>query len=311
MPVQTRIIDNYKSFGRCLAIENGFVEAYVTIDVGPRIIRLAKPGGPNLFFTDDDGALIESGDALKAAYGDDAIFRFYGGHRLWMSPELIETTYSPDNDPVAVSVLPDGALFTPPPQTRNGLQFSLRLSAALDSASLTVEHVIENVGQNPNTFAIWSISQLAPGGVEILPQSKSDTGLLPDRLMAIWPYTNMGDPRVTWGDDVILVRQEESITRAFKIAFYNREGWGIYVLGDTALIKRYSTPQGEAYPDGGMNFESYTNNLFIEMETLSPLRTVLPRDRVVHAETWLLADAPANLDKHSPDGCLVFARSVL
>ena len=311
MSVSTRFLENFAPFGRCLVIQNDVMEAYVTVDVGPRVIRLGKPGGSNLFFADYDGVLTEKGDALRAAYGDDAIYRFYGGHRLWMSPELIETTYAPDNDPVAVTISPHGAEFTPPPQTCNGLQFSMRLTLDEDKPEMRVDHFIENIGHKHNTFAPWAITQLAPGGFEILPQSKQDTGLLPDRAMAFWPYTDMGDARITWGDDVMLVRQEESMTRAFKIAFYNRKGWGVYVLGDTAFIKQYAMRDGGTYPDGGMNFETFTNNYFIEMETLGPLDTTPPGERVTHTETWRLAEAPSNLDRLDPAACLAFTKNIL
>ena len=221
MPVTSRIIENYETFGRCLALGNGHVEAYVTIDVGPRVIRLAKPGGPNLFFQDTQGQLTETGPALRAAFGDDAIYRFYGGHRLWESPEYMETTYTPDNDPVAVTTTPDGALFSPP-VTGRGLRFSLRLSLSEADARLTVEHVIENTGDadgdadadadgdTPVTLAPWAITQLAPGGVEIIPQPPTGLwprDLLPQRVVVPWTYMDFADPRYRFGTRFITLRQ--------------------------------------------------------------------------------------------------------
>jgi hypothetical protein len=310
MSVQTRIIDQFETFGRVLAVDNGHIEAYVTLDVGPRVIRLAKPGGPNLFFADAKGLLTEEGPELKAAYGPDAVYRFFGGHRLWMSPEYIASTYAPDNDPVTVTTLPDGAVFTPPPQGRNGLQFSLRLSLAQDAADVAVEHVIENVGAAPVTLAPWAITQLTPGGVEIVPQSKQATGLLADRWIAVWPYTDLGDPRVTWGDNALLLRQESTAERAFKLGFYNREGWAAYLYGDTAFVKRFSTPDGEIYPDSGMNFETFTNQHFIEMESLGPVKELAPGARAVHNERWSLYPAPA-LDRNDLAAALAYAKTIL
>ena len=37
--VSTTIIESFKDYGKCLCISNGVIEAYVTIDIGPRIIR--------------------------------------------------------------------------------------------------------------------------------------------------------------------------------------------------------------------------------------------------------------------------------
>ncbi len=311
MVVTARIIDQFESFGRCLALENGHVEAYVTIDVGPRVIRLGKPGGANLFFTDPAGQAVESGSVLKETYGPDAVYRFYGGHRLWMSPEDIATTYAPDNDLVTVTTLPDGALFTPPPQGRNGLQFSMQLKLAVDRAEVTVAHVIENIGSAPVTMAPWAITQMRPGGVAIIPQSKRDTGLLADRQMAVWPYTDMGDKRVTWADNVTLLRAETDLARAFKIGLFNLEGWGAYVVEDTAFIKMFEARPGETYPDGGMNFEAYTDYRFIELETLGALQTLPPGDHITHTELWRLTDAPNDWDRNNPEAALAFAQSRL
>ena len=37
----------YSHYGRCCVISNGKVEVYVTLDVGPRIIRYGFAGGEN------------------------------------------------------------------------------------------------------------------------------------------------------------------------------------------------------------------------------------------------------------------------
>ena len=37
--VNVNIIENYKDYGKVVAITNGVIEAYVTVDIGPRIIR--------------------------------------------------------------------------------------------------------------------------------------------------------------------------------------------------------------------------------------------------------------------------------
>ena len=52
MAVTKEIINSYENYGRCVKISNGTVEAYVTIDVGPRVIRYAFVGGENVLFND-------------------------------------------------------------------------------------------------------------------------------------------------------------------------------------------------------------------------------------------------------------------
>ena len=40
------------------------------------------------------------------------------------------------------------------------------------------------------------------------------------------------------------------------------------------------------YPDFGSTVEIYTNNLFLELETLGPLRRIEPGEVNRHAELW-------------------------
>jgi hypothetical protein len=54
------------------------------------------------------------------------------------------------------------------------------------------------------------------------------------------------------------------------------------------FIKRFPFVSGEAYPDFGVNYESYTTDFMLEMETLSPLRTLQPGEAMEHVESWLL-----------------------
>ena len=40
----------YKNFGKCLAISNDFMEVFVTVDIGPRIIKCNLKGKEHMMF---------------------------------------------------------------------------------------------------------------------------------------------------------------------------------------------------------------------------------------------------------------------
>ena len=46
---------------------------------------------------------------------------------------------------------------------------------------------------------------MAPGGKEVVPQGRRDTGLLPNRVVSLWPYSRLDDPRVHWGERYIFL----------------------------------------------------------------------------------------------------------
>jgi hypothetical protein len=53
-------------------------------------------------------------------------------------------------------------------------------------------------------------------------------------------------------------------------------------------VKQARADPSRTYPDFGCAFETFTNNEFLEIETLSPLTKVLPDQAAEHVETWTL-----------------------
>ena len=94
---------NYRGWPNPYFFANGSVELVVLADVGPRVVRYAFTGGENQFheFENQSGLCV----------GDE--FRLYGGHRLWVWPE-VERTYFPDNRSVEVKITAADATFTAP-----------------------------------------------------------------------------------------------------------------------------------------------------------------------------------------------------
>jgi hypothetical protein len=124
------------------------------------------------------------------------------------------------------------------------------------------------------------------GGVAILPQSCEETGVLPNRSLAFWPYANPSDPNVTWGRSYILVRA--NMAAPFKVGFPNPRGWLAYWLNGILFVKRAKYEARSSYFDFGSSSECYCNDQFIEMETLAPIGTINPGSSAVHIEMWEL-----------------------
>lgn len=70
---------SYRGWSNAYKLSNGVVELVVTADVGPRILSYGFCGGENQFH--------EVEQDLGKAGGSE--FRLYGGHRLWVSPEVL------------------------------------------------------------------------------------------------------------------------------------------------------------------------------------------------------------------------------
>lgn len=279
---------NYSNYGKCIELSNGLVDVCVTVDIGPRIIRYGFTGCKNMMHEDTERSGHKSGSAFDSYYGDGAKWYSYGGHRLWTSPESLPRTYYPDNAAVMYEICGNSVKLFCDEQIRNNIQMTTTLTLSENSSELLVEHEIKNTGAFDAVFAAWALSVMAGGGMCAVANTKRDTGLLSNRAVALWPYAKMNDERVYWGEDFITLRQQRGCGSAFKFGTTNENGYALYFNHNCMFVKKYTHEYGANYPDGGMSFESYTNDDFIEVETLSPLSAVSPGKSICHAERWQL-----------------------
>lgn len=259
----------------CVTLQNDALQLLVTQSVGPRIISLSVPGGENLLAT------LPHAEAPRP---DGKVYRFYGGHRLWHSPEHMPRTYDLDNDPVEVAAVPGGLQVIQPTEPLTGLQKSMRMTLDADRARLTIDHQLTNRGLWAVECAPWAITQLRPGGTAILPFTTLDTGLLPNRSLALWPYADMTSPNLHWGRTCLWLKAQ--MPSAFKLGFANPRGWLAYWLEGCLFVKRAQFEADKAYYDFGSSSECYCNAQFIELETLGPIVNIQPGQSVSHVETW-------------------------
>jgi hypothetical protein len=130
---------------------------------------------------------------------------------------------------------------------------------------------------------------MAPGGMQILPQTDRDSGLLPNRMLSLWPQSRMNDPRVIWGDRYVILTQDVKNQDRFKIGYSNEMGWAAYVNQGHVFVKAFSFLPGAFYPDyGASSYEAFTAQYVMEMESLSPLGMLNPEETIEHKETWNL-----------------------
>jgi hypothetical protein len=266
----------------CVSLKNEAVELLVTRSVGPRIIRLSVPGGKNL--------LAELPGFTLDCPGSGQM-NLWGGHRLWHSPEVKARTYLPDNDPVTITAVDNGLRVVQPTEAKTGIQKSMRISLPDASATVVIDHTLTNDGLWPVELAPWAITQLKPGGVGILPQVTGDAdpdGVLPNRRLAIWPYTDVQGRHLQWSNQYIFVHASMEGDDALKVGFPNPVGWLGYFVDGVLFVKQAKYLPDAVYPDFGSSSECYCRQEFIELETLGPSVTLARGQTVTHRETWRL-----------------------
>jgi hypothetical protein len=264
-------------------LENEHLRLEYLTTAGPRIVGLSYHASPNLLADVHD---MTSDTPLGKYF-------FLGGHRLWTSPESIEKTYIPDKSGLEMVQVPDGVRLTGSSEPVSGVRKSLLVELAGSRPAVRLTHAILNESPYPITLAPWSISMLRQGGTAILPQPSGNTdpdGLLSNRLLSLWPYTRLNDPRLVLRDDFILLRAVPSLPPV-KLGYLSTAGWMAYWHAGRLFRKSFDLHPGAAYPDGGCNAETYCGDRFIELETLGPLDTLVPGQTIEHIETWELFDS--------------------
>jgi len=133
---------------------------------------------------------------------------------------------------------------------------------------------------------------MAAGGRAIYPQEEfrpHPDFLAPARPLVLWHFTDMSDPRWTWGRKYIQLRQDPAAVTKQKVGMLNTAAWAAYVLHGEVFVKRYAYEAGATYADMGCNTETYTDADILEIETLGPLSRIEPGASVELCESWLLA----------------------
>lgn len=270
----------YQGWKDCVRLSNDQVELVLTTQVGPRVIHFSPLGGANLFGVMPETAGMTGGDE----------WRLYGGHRLWHSPEIKPRTYSPDNTPVQVEELGENhVLLTQDVEPETGIGKAIEVELLEESGLVRVAHYLTNEGVWGVELAPWALTVMAKHGEAIVPVPKAaDDDLLPNWRMTLWPYTNLADPRITWGDQFIRIRQDPTLERRCKIGLSALDGWVCYVLDGVMFAKHFVTDEDLEYPDWGASVELFTNDEILEVETLGPLTLLEPGESLEHVEEWSL-----------------------
>ena len=270
---------SYNNWPHCIEIKNDFIKLIVTTDVGPRIIYCSTADSDfNLFYqSKEEQGKVNSSEWL-----------IYGGHRLWHSPQIGYRPNQPDNEPVPYSVKDESLILNCPEEAATKIQKEITITLCPGEPRVLLRHRIYNRGLWPIKLAPWALTVMREGGIEIFPVPKEDTLFMPNYAISFWPWTRPNDHRFTLGENFMILKHDEADKHWFKIGYRNTEGWGACLNNGYMFVKFYYPVPGGEYPDFGSTFETYTDERFMELESLGPLKIVEPGSFTEHEEEWYI-----------------------
>ncbi|HEX8371898.1 MAG TPA: hypothetical protein VF585_03890 [Chthoniobacterales bacterium] len=278
MPIEET---SYEGWQKNLRLSNESVELIISLEVGPRILSYRPLNGSNI---------LKNYSEQMGKTGEPK-WKIRGGHRLWIAPEDPVLTYALDNEPVPHELLGDlSARLTTVGDPDRRIRKELTVALAPSGSGVQLTHTLTNDTDEPQTLAPWALTVMAPGGIALVPQpplGEHPRDLLPNRALILWAFSDTSDSRFHLGKNFIALKQEDA-RPPFKFGLALQGGWAGYLLGDQFFTKTVSFIEGATYADMGCNYESFTNDEMLEVETLGPLVTLAPGESITHLETWNL-----------------------
>lgn len=263
----------------------------VALSIGPRILYLSLLNEDYNLFNILPEISLET---------PDGIWMIYGGHRLWTAPEDFPRTYSVDNKPVEVKQDDSRIIVIGNVELYNNILKKLIIEPGNENYALKIVHEIVNIGRWPIEFSCWALTVMKPSGIAIIPMipRKIDKhGLLPDRVISIWPYTKLNDRRLIYGENYVLIKHDPAISHPIKIGVRAFPPVVAYWIKGYLFIKKI-VEENSMYPDNNVYIEVYANDKIIELETLSPVRRVEPDGVNTHTEYWKVVKTSQEFDEN-------------
>ena len=290
-------IITYNGWSQCIKLENLLVDLVVTTDVGPRIIRYGYLGEENEFYENPE-------DQGKSGGSN---WRVYGGHRLWHAPETHTRTYWPDNEPVDWQDHGDFVRVIQAVERNTGIQKEIDIRLSPVDTHVRIVHRLRNTTLWDVRLAPWALTVMSSGGTAILPMPPRGSHpeyINPVNSLALWPYTDLSDPRFIWGRQYVMLRQDPLVKLPQKIGACIPSGWAAYARRGHLFFKKFAYDPEAVYPDFGSTVEVFTNDQMLELETLGALQVIQPGASIEHVEDWyLFRDVPtphndAQVERH-------------
>jgi hypothetical protein len=267
---------------RGVELLDGGVRMIVLCSIGPRIAWFGRRDRESVLYWD------AAGEHRRRAW------RLYGGHRLWITRPLADETeeiYEPDNEPCRLERIPDGVRITSPP---SALAIEKTLAICARDGLWRIEHQVRNVGALLWSGGAWALTCTSPreGTVYRVPLGGGPPNwdvtviAIPTRWGARHT-SRLDDPQITLVADAMEIRAREDEARRMVLAPH-----GTLEMRDPErglFRKRASFLRDASYPLG-TNLAVYLGprRFMVELETMSPLRTLAPGSTLSHVETWTM-----------------------
>ncbi len=263
----------------------------ITSDIGPRIVSLETGKSGNILF-------IDSRESF--GYMD---WKIYGGSRLWVGPESM-VSYEPDNVPCKTKIDTDSITVTDEGQEK---AIGKSMTVREKNGRFLIGYSVRNNGPLPVEYALWSVTCVVPTGTVFFPWGSETPGWEMKKIVywSSWidHSTNVRSSQYEQTPDLFIVRpngEEGKVGTGGHGGYIGTTGKGY------TFVKKFERDRLAEYPDDGCACECYTCKDFAELESLGPIRTIMPGASAGYEEEWIVKDAQVDVNDSAEIKRLVF-----
>ena len=289
----------YKGWKKTIEISNSEIKILVVPATG-RIMYYGFVGGENVLYENSalEGVLFNTGEYYKE--NDEIQAPNVGGNRVLPCSEdyfhvLTGSRHIPDPfinaSSYDVTFLINGIVLESPISKILGVQIQRTITISEKGTGVDIQQELikkmpaQNAAIEKIPLTIWSLSKIKIPNCSYFPIHKESI-FKNGYFIPEWPDAkNNAAINVTTNSAILKIKSSETLPQ--KVGS-DAKNWIAGFLEKTLFIEKFTFHEKGVYPDNGTSVTIFGNNLFTELECLSPEKTLQIGERISHDLHWNL-----------------------
>lgn len=291
----------YKGWKKSIEISNSEIRIILVPEIG-RIMYYGFVEGENIFYENQEfeGRAFSSGEYYKKDSKIQA--PNVGGNRVLPCSEeyfhlLTGSRHVPDPfinaSSYKATYLDNGVILESPISKLLGIQIKRTITISDQGSEVKIEQELikKTTAQNQEIekipLTIWSLSKIKTPNISYLPIQ--DNSIFKNGFMIpVWPDSkNNAISNVKVNADLLQIQSSENLPQ--KVGADSKK-WVAGFLEKQVFVEQFNFDEElrESYPDQGTSVTIFGNNLFTELECLSPEKTLSIGEKISYDLYWSL-----------------------
>ena len=291
----------YKGWEKSIEISNSEIKIIVVPETG-RILHFGFLDGENIFYENQEfeGVEFSSGEYYKKESNIQA--PDVGGNRVLPCSEeyfhlLTGSRHVPDPfinaSSYTISCIENGVILESPISKLLGVQIKRTITISEKGTGVNIEQELvkkipaQNQEIEKIPLTIWSLSKIKTPNISYLPIQENSI-FKNGFMVPVWPDAkNNAISNIALKSSLLEIKSSENLPQ--KVGA-DAKKWVASFIDKQVFVEQFNfdTELKNTYPDHGTSVTIFGNNLFTELECLSPEKTLIIGEKITYDLYWSL-----------------------